>query len=114
MGELAHKLGISLSAATGLVDRLVQRDLVEREGSASDRRVVCLRLADAGKRARKAFQEERRRRMAAALWRLSAEDLEQIAGSINLLRTALEASQGEPAARPAGREKEQCAKRAHS
>jgi len=95
MGELAHKLGITLSAATGLVDRLIQRGLVERESGKDDRRVVYVRLADAGRRAREVFRKERQRHMAGALRRLSAHELERIADSINLLRSALEAARGE-------------------
>ena len=93
MGELARQLGIILSAATGLVDRLVQRGLVERESSESDRRVVCLRLTATGRRARGVFRKKMRRRMQAALRRLSAAELKQIASSINLLRSAIEATQ---------------------
>jgi DNA-binding MarR family transcriptional regulator len=93
MGELARQLGISLSAATGLVDRLVQRGLVKRATGDSDRRVVCLRLAATGRRARQVFRKKMRRRMQAALRRLSAQELKQIASSINLLRSAIEATQ---------------------
>ena len=89
MGELARHLGISLSAATGLADRLVQQGLVEREANPKDRRLVCLRLAAAGRRARGAFRREKRRRMDAAFGRLSTQELEQIADSLSLLRKAV-------------------------
>jgi DNA-binding MarR family transcriptional regulator len=48
MTRLADAQQISLSNATGLVDRLVERGLVERVGSPGDRRVVLVRVSDHG------------------------------------------------------------------
>jgi DNA-binding MarR family transcriptional regulator len=93
MGELARSLGISLSAATGLVDRLVQQGLIEREANPNDRRVVCLRLTEGGRRAREACRQERRRRVEAALRSLSAKEQTEIAAALALLHKALEATE---------------------
>ena len=49
MRELARKLGGSFSNATVLVDRLVDRGLVERLMDPEDRRVVLVRATDEGK-----------------------------------------------------------------
>ena len=89
MGELARQLGISLSSATGLADRLVDRGLVERVTDPYDRRVVCLRLAAAGKRARALFRRAVLRRLSLAEERLSVRELVRIADSIDLLQQAL-------------------------
>lgn len=48
MGVLASNLGISLATATGIVDRLVERELIVREGDPEDRRVVLCKLSDKG------------------------------------------------------------------
>ncbi len=40
MGELSHRLGISQGVATRMVDRLLEKGMVERERDADDRRVV--------------------------------------------------------------------------
>lgn len=48
MRELARKLGGSFSNATVLVDRLVDRGLVERLADPQDRRVVLVQTADEG------------------------------------------------------------------
>ena len=48
MGSLASQLGVSLSSATGLVDRLVEKRLVERWVDPGDRRSVVVRLAAEG------------------------------------------------------------------
>ena len=49
--ELAREMGIDAGAITRLVDRLAAKGLVERVRSESDRRVVHLRLTDAGETA---------------------------------------------------------------
>ncbi len=92
MGKLARELGISLSSATGLADRLVERGFAEREAAANDRRVVRLRLAPAGKHARSLFRKAVLRRLSLAEQRLSVQELAQIADSIELLRGALAGS----------------------
>ena len=48
MSVIASALGVSLATATGVVDRLVERGIVVREGDPEDRRVVLCRLSDKG------------------------------------------------------------------
>ncbi|HEX8771028.1 MAG TPA: MarR family transcriptional regulator [Acidimicrobiales bacterium] len=57
MGELAERLGCDASNVTGIVDRLEERELVERQILAGDRRVKRLVLTDAGRALRAAHQE---------------------------------------------------------
>lgn len=89
MGQLACSLGISMSAATELVDRLVQHRHIERTADPNDRRLVLLRPARAAKRAHEAFLRKKRRHMQEALHGLSLGELKQIADSLALLRNAL-------------------------
>ncbi len=93
MGKLARTLGIGMSAATGLVDRLVQQNLVRRDTDPADRRHVCLRLTAAGRRARESCRRERKRRMRAALKSLTPEQQAEIAASLACLYAALEATE---------------------
>lgn len=95
MGELSSSLGIGLSAATGLVDRLVQHGLVRRTPDPKDRRVIRLRLTAAGVSARDTFRRARQRAMKAALRRLSAEEQAAIAAALAALRRAVEAAEPE-------------------
>ena len=48
MSDIASALGVSLATATGIADRLVERDLVVRDADPGDRRVVLCRLSDQG------------------------------------------------------------------
>jgi DNA-binding MarR family transcriptional regulator len=51
MSGIADALDVSLSNATGLVDRMEERELVGRERDAEDRRVVHVALTDKGRSA---------------------------------------------------------------
>lgn len=50
MGELAARVRVPLSTATRIVDRMVERRLVQRERPEDNRRVVRVVLAPAGQR----------------------------------------------------------------
>ncbi len=50
MSEIAETLGTSLQATTSLIDRLVDKGLVERVSDVADRRVVICQLTPAGQR----------------------------------------------------------------
>lgn len=66
MSEIASALGVSLATATGVVDRLVERDLVLREGQPDDRRVVLCRLSEKGEG------------LISGLWQLSRDRLGEL------------------------------------
>ncbi len=51
MGDLSRRLMVSNGNVTGLVDRLVGEELVQREPSPHDRRAQLVRLTKAGKQA---------------------------------------------------------------
>ncbi|HUV39423.1 MAG TPA: MarR family transcriptional regulator [Planctomycetota bacterium] len=63
MGELSSALGVTMGAATNLVDRLLASELVERERGKKDRRVVRVKLTDTGREAL-----DRDRATLAAFW----------------------------------------------
>lgn len=97
MGQLARRLGISLSAASGLVDRLVQSGLLERQSCPHDRRQVIVRLAPAGQQVKRTLDRKRRRNLGAALAGLDTAELEQVAAGLALLRRAVEGKGGKSA-----------------
>jgi DNA-binding MarR family transcriptional regulator len=47
--ELAKEISLSQATITGIIDRLASRQLVTRERTSRDRRLVTVRLTDAGK-----------------------------------------------------------------
>ncbi|QHT58835.1 MarR family transcriptional regulator [Paenibacillus lycopersici] len=49
VSELAEKLNLGNSTTSGIVDRMVKADMVERERTKKDRRAMTLTLTDKGK-----------------------------------------------------------------
>lgn len=49
MGDISTTLGTTQGVATRMVDRLVEKGMVERKGDANDRRVVLVSLSRKGK-----------------------------------------------------------------
>ncbi|MFX0138372.1 MAG: MarR family winged helix-turn-helix transcriptional regulator [Candidatus Hodarchaeota archaeon] len=50
MSQIAKNLGVSMSTATGIVDKIVEQDLAKRERNSGDRRVVKVKLTEKGKK----------------------------------------------------------------
>ena len=76
--EVANELMVTLSAATGLVDRLVKAHLAVRERDQRDRRVVWVKITAEGEAALKAAEERRRAAFREMVKNLSEEDLERL------------------------------------
>jgi DNA-binding MarR family transcriptional regulator len=84
MSEIATALDVSLATATGVVDRLVERDTVIRESLPEDRRVVLCRLSDKGQK------------MIGGLWQLARNRAQELleavdSSQLTLITKALEA-----------------------
>jgi len=84
MSDIASALGVSLATATGVVDRLVERDIVLRESQPEDRRVVLCHLSEKGQK------------LIGGLWQLArdrAKELLEVAApsQLQLITEALEA-----------------------
>ena len=88
MSRVAELLGCGLPAATGIVSRMEERGLVDRQHESEDRRVVTLRLTDEGAAEVRDLQLSRRERMATALTHLSETEREQLLASVRSLRAA--------------------------
>lgn len=86
ISEVAATLGVTLSAATGLVDRMVRSNLVERERDKTDRRVVWVRLTEEGRQAACAADEERRRQLRDAFSSLNDAELRHLVSLLSQAR----------------------------
>ncbi len=75
MGSIARYLDRALSATTTVVDRLVERGLVDRAWDPNDRRVVICRLTDQGKQGMEQFWRIRRERLQLMVDFLDVEQL---------------------------------------
>jgi len=89
MSRLADLLDVSLSNATGLIDRMAERGLVDRVRVPNDRRVVLVRPSEQGARIRDEIEAIKQDRLRSILGRLPAARLERVLGAIADLRDAV-------------------------
>lgn len=89
MSDLGKRLDISLSTATGIIDRLIEKKLVKRERNGGDRRVVRVLLTDKGRKTNQTYQKQKKELFGRMLGALDPEEqgelikiLEKIAGAI--------------------------------
>jgi DNA-binding MarR family transcriptional regulator len=85
MSEVSEKLGVALSTATQIADRLTARGWVQRESDPEDRRVVRLALTQAGRQLAKERRSERRRRLRAMLSAIDPEARERAVAALEVL-----------------------------
>ncbi|GAA0540222.1 hypothetical protein GCM10010172_21840 [Paractinoplanes ferrugineus] len=94
-GELAGLLDVGLATLSGMVDRLVQQDLVARTEDAHDRRVRRIGLSRKGSQLIGSILNAGESKMRALLSRLSDEQLEIVAQASLLLLKAAEEESGQ-------------------
>ncbi len=80
MSEISSRVGLALSSTTGLIDRLVERRLVERARSERDRRTVRVTLTTRGRRALESATADKIRLARGMLERLEAPEREAMLG----------------------------------
>jgi len=97
MSHLADVLGVSLSNATGLVDRMEERGFVERTRVPEDRRIVLVRVTADGTRMLQENDALSDELMRDVLDRLDPAELPVVAHAIAEVRSALEATAAQPA-----------------
>jgi DNA-binding MarR family transcriptional regulator len=88
MSRLADTLDVSVASATGIVDRMERRGLVERRHDSDDRRVVLVDLEPAGRDVFRDLSARRRERLGRVLRELSDDDLAAFLRGIRALRAA--------------------------
>jgi len=91
MSRVADLLGFSLSNATGLIDRMVERGLVERVRIPGDRRVVLVRLTERGQEVLAEAEDLSDDLLDRVLATLDEVQIERVAGAMNDLRAAITA-----------------------
>ncbi len=92
MSHLAKMLDVSVSSATGIVDRVEERGFVERDRVPTDRRVVLVRITDGGRRMLDDVEVLREEILERILNRLDETQLMGVAAALDDLRTAIAAT----------------------
>lgn len=88
MRPFAERIGASTPYATGIVDRLMERDLVERMPHPGDRRVVLVRLTEKGKEFLERLSASMRSVAVPLLERLEVDDLAALDRGLGALLSA--------------------------
>jgi DNA-binding MarR family transcriptional regulator len=94
MSRLAELLNVSLSNATGLIDRIEERGFVERTRVPEDRRVVKIRVTAEGSRMLGEIDALSDDLLRSVLGRISPSRLGGVAQAVTALRDALEVATG--------------------
>lgn len=85
MGELAELLGLTESAATRLVDRLLRMNLVRRDRDEVDRRVVRVRLSSYGRQLADLVFQRRQEQFTRFAQRLREEERDNLTQGLTAL-----------------------------
>jgi DNA-binding MarR family transcriptional regulator len=89
MGRLAELLDVSVSNATGLIDRMAERGLVDRVRVPNDRRVVLVRASAEGARIRDEIEALKQDGLRSILSRLPEPRLQRVLAAVGDLREAV-------------------------
>lgn len=99
MSQLANQTRHSLATMTGIVDRLVKLNLVERGSNPDDRRIVLVMLTKAGRTQLDEVHATRRKHLEEAFGRLSAKDQGDLVRLLRSFSAALGVHEGAGPAR---------------
>jgi DNA-binding MarR family transcriptional regulator len=94
MSHLAELLDVSFSNATGIIDRMEERGLVERTRVPDDRRVVLVRIAPRGIEALDETEAIKHDRLRAILSHLDARQARRVTTALDDIRSAVVAEFG--------------------
>lgn len=90
MGDIAQQMHLHMSTVTGIIDRLEAAKLVTRERSASDARVMELRLTPKGRAILAKAPEPPRSKAARGLRRLTPKELKHVHSALHLIARAMD------------------------
>ena len=90
MSELAARLGIGSSSASGLADRLVELGLLRRHDDPADRRQVVVTTTPEAEALLERFRELNQRQLRELLAQLDASELRVVDRALDVLDTAID------------------------
>jgi DNA-binding MarR family transcriptional regulator len=90
VSELAEWMGVTSATVTGITNKLVSQNLIQRWREESDRRVVRLKLTTEGSEMLSHVERLRREKTSRILIKLQEEDLRKLADILERLVIAIE------------------------
>ena len=89
VSELSLKMGLSDSTVSGILDRLEQKDIIKRERTKDDRRVVKISLTGKSQKFCKDFRRKKEKYFTQLLKNLSEQEIKDIIKGLEILNHAL-------------------------
>ncbi|MBN1190677.1 MAG: MarR family transcriptional regulator [Dehalococcoidales bacterium] len=89
--QLAAAMKVTPSNVTGIIDRLVEQELVSRTENPEDRRMLMLRLTEKGEVLISNLRERRFNQMSSVLSRMTESELEVVLKGVAVLAEVVEA-----------------------
>jgi DNA-binding MarR family transcriptional regulator len=86
MSRLAEMLDVSVASATGIVDRMEKKGVIERRRSDEDRRVVQVYVTEKGEQVFTQMQAERQSNMMKMISKISDADLRALLRGLRAVR----------------------------
>jgi len=93
VSDISKELDLSNSTVSGIIDRLVEKKIVQRKRSDEDRRIVMISLADEYRQPVKKGLNAFAQKMRKALSTMTEEDVDSIIRGLEKLEKILEESQ---------------------
>lgn len=93
LSDVAEHIGITRATASPLIDRLVQRRLVDRREDPTERRHIRLKLTPEGHDRLEEMRYGTRQKLAELLNELTSEELEQVSTGLKHLRRVFKTAQ---------------------
>jgi len=89
VSELSLKMGLSDSTVSGILDRLEQKDIIKRERTKDDRRVVKISLTGKSREFCNDFRRKKEEYFTQLLKNLSEQEIKDIIKGLEILNHAL-------------------------
>lgn len=93
LSDVAEHIGITRATASPLIDRLVQRGLVDRREDPTERRHIQLKLTSEGHDRLEEIRNSTRQKLAELLDEMTSEELEQVSAGLALLSRVFKTAQ---------------------
>jgi DNA-binding MarR family transcriptional regulator len=88
--QIAKMILVNSSTVTGIIDRLEQKGLVERQRISQDRRVITVQLTESGKRLAENAPPPIQQKIIDGLRKLTQQEIEHIVNALNMLTNMLD------------------------
>ena len=93
LGKLAVALEITPANVTGIIDRLLEKNLITRTSDPHDRLVILLRSTSQGDELVDELRQKRKERITGLFNHLTAEDAETVKQSLQIMVKSIESGE---------------------